>query len=130
MDFLSVQKAAVYHQQRLVFIVARHAFRYIFCQPDDMPFKTDESKRIDMALAICAANYGLADGSFDYSLADGTILFRLTSSYRGIALSEELLEYMLMVAVSTVNEYNNKFFMISEGELTVQQFIESEQASD
>ena len=95
-----------------------------------MPFKTDESKRIDMALAICAANYGLADGSFDYSLADGTILFRLTSSYRGIALSEELLEYMLMVAVSTVNEYNNKFFMISEGELTVQQFIESEQASD
>ena len=59
-----------------------------------------------------------------------TILILTKTSYRGNALSEELLEYMLMVAVSTVNEYNNKFFMISEGELTVQQFIESEQASD
>lgn len=95
-----------------------------------LPFKADESKRIDMALAICAANYGLADGSFDYDLSDGTILFRLTSSYRECTLSEDLLEYMLLVAASTVDEYNDKFFMISKGVLTVQQFIESEQSSD
>lgn len=95
-----------------------------------LPFKADESKRIDMALAVCAANFGLADGSFDYDLSDGTILFRLTSSYRECILSEELLEYMLLVAASTVDEYNDKFFMISKGVLTVQQFIESEQSSD
>lgn len=94
-----------------------------------MPFKVDESKRIDMALATCVANYGLADGSFDYNLADGTILFRLTSSYRESTLSEDLFEYMLMVAASTVDEYNDKFFMISKGMLTIQQFIESEQKS-
>ena len=94
-----------------------------------MPFKVDESKRVDMALAVCAANYGLADGSFDFDLSDGTILFRLTSSYRGSILSEDLFEYMLMIAAATVDKYNDKFFMVSKGMITVQQFIESEQNS-
>lgn len=93
-----------------------------------LPFKAEESKRIDMALAICVANYGLKDGSFDYDLSDGTILFRLTSSYRDSILSEKLFEYMLLVAASTVDNYNDKFFMISKGMLPVQQFIESEQS--
>lgn len=91
-----------------------------------LPFKIDESKRVDLALAICAANYVLADGSFDYDLSDGTVLFRLTSSYRESVLSEDLLEYMLMVSATTVDQYNDKFFMISKGMLTVQQFIEQE----
>lgn len=94
-----------------------------------MPFKVEESKRVDVALATCVVNYILADGSFDYDLTDGSILFRMTSSYRGSVLSEDLFEYMLMVAASTVDDYNDKFFMISKGMLTIQQFIESEQQS-
>ena len=94
-----------------------------------MPFKVEESKRIDMALATTVVNYGLADGSFDYDLSDGTILFRLTSSYRESILSESLFEYMLMVSASTVDEYNDKFFMISKGMMTIQQFIDSEKKS-
>ncbi len=93
-----------------------------------LPFKIEESKRIDLAVAICAANYGLADGSFDYDVTDGTILFRLTSSYCGSILSEDLFEYMLMCAASTVDRYNDKLFMISKGMLSVQQFIESEKS--
>lgn len=94
-----------------------------------MPFKVEESKRVDVALATCVVNYVLADGSFDYDLTDGSILFRMTSSYRGSVLSEDLFEYMLMVAATTVDDYNDKFFMISKGMLTIQQFIESEQKS-
>jgi len=94
-----------------------------------LPFKTDETKRVDMALAVSVANYGMVDGSFDYDLSDGTILFRLTSSYRESILSEELFEYMLMVSAATVDAYNDKFFMISKGMLSVQQFIESEKKS-
>lgn len=92
-----------------------------------MPYKVSEQKRVDLALAICAANYGLADGSFDYDLSDGTILFRLTSSYKESTLSEALLEYMLMVGAGTVDKYNDKFFMLTKDMLTIQQFIESEQ---
>lgn len=91
-----------------------------------LPFKADEAKRIDMALAVCVANYGLKDGSFDYKVEDGSIIFRLTSSYRGSTLSEDLFEYMLMLSATTVDEYNDKFFMISKGAMSIQQFIESE----
>lgn len=91
-----------------------------------LPFEIDESKRVDLALAVCAANYSLADGSFDYNLANGKILFRLTSSYRNSVLSADLFEYMIMVAATTVDEYNDKFFMISKGMLSVQKFMEDE----
>ena len=93
-----------------------------------MPFNMPEDKRVDGALAICAANYGIVDGSFDYDLRDGKILFRMTSSYRESTLSEDLFEYMIMVAASTVDNYNDKFFMIAMGMMTVEQFIEQENA--
>jgi hypothetical protein len=35
-----------------------------------MPFNMPEDKRVDGAIAVCAANYGLVDGSFDYDLRD------------------------------------------------------------
>lgn len=93
------------------------------------PFTVEEAKRIDLALAICAANDGLANGSFDFDLSKGSICFRLTSSYRGSVLGEELFEYMLCVSVATVDEYNDKFFMIAKGAMTAQQFIESDKNS-
>ena len=93
-----------------------------------MPFNMPEDKRVDGAIAVCAANYGLVDGSFDYDLRDGEILFRLTSSYRESTLSEDLFEYMIMCAAYTVDKYNDKFFMIAKGMMTVQQFLEQENA--
>lgn len=91
-----------------------------------MPFNMPEDKRVDGAIAVAVANYGLVDGSFDYDLRDGEIRFRLTCSYRESTLSEELFNYMVMVSASTVDNYNDKFFMISKGMMTVQQFIEQE----
>lgn len=91
-----------------------------------MPFNMPEDKRVDGAIAVCVANYGLIDGSFDYDLRDGEIRFRLTCSYRESTLSEELFNYMVMVSASTVDNYNDKFFMIAKGMMTVQQFIEQE----
>ena len=91
-----------------------------------LPFNVPEDKRVDLAIAICSANYGLVDGSFDFDITDGSIMFRLTSSYKDSALGEDLFEYMLMVSASTIDEYNDKFFMISKGMLPLEQFIASE----
>lgn len=91
-----------------------------------MPFNMPEDKRVEGALAVCAANYGLVDGSFDYDLSDGQILFRLTSSYRDSLLSEALFEYMIMVSASTVDKYNDRFFMLAKGMIDVQKFLELE----
>ena len=89
-----------------------------------MPFNMPEDKRVEGALAICTANYGLVDGSFDYDLSDGQIVFRLTSSYRESLLSEALFEYMIMVSASTIDKYNDRFFMLAKGMITLEQFIE------
>lgn len=91
-----------------------------------LPFKIPEDKRVDAALAVCVANYNLIHGSFDYDIRDGEISFRLTSSYRDSKIGEEMLEYMMMVAASTTDNYNDKFFMISKGVLTIQEFMEQE----
>lgn len=91
-----------------------------------MPFKIAEDKRVDGALAVCVANHGLINGSFDYNLADGQIRFRLVSSYRESILSEELFNYMIMVSAGTIDQYNDRFLMIAKGAMTIQQFIEAE----
>jgi len=91
-----------------------------------LPFSFPDDKRVDGAIAICAANYGLIDGSFDYDITDGEIIFRLNSSYRESVLGPDLFEYMIMVSASTVDNYNDKFFMLSKGMITIQQFLEQE----
>ena len=93
-----------------------------------MPFNMPEDKRVEGALAICTANYGLIDGSFDYDLSDGQIVFRLTSSYRDSLLSEELVKYMVMVSAGTIDKYNDRFFMLGKGMITIEQFVEMEGA--
>jgi hypothetical protein len=91
-----------------------------------MPFHMPEDKRVEGALAVCAANFGIIDGSFDYDLSDGQILFRLTSSYRDSLLSEELFKYMIMVSAGTIDKYNDRFFMLAKGMIDVQKFLEME----
>ena len=94
-----------------------------------LPFKVEESKLVDIAVATCIVNYALVDGSFDFDMSDGSVMFRLTSSYKASTLGEELFKYMLMAALTTVDEYSSKFFMISKGMMSIEQFIASEKES-
>ena len=91
-----------------------------------LPFQIPEEKRVDAAIAICVANNGLVDGSFDYDIAEGNITFRLTTSYRESTLGADLFEYMILVSAGTIDDYNDKFFMIAKDMMSVQQFIEKE----
>ena len=93
-----------------------------------LPFSFPSEKRVDGAIAVCVANNGLIDGSFDYDIADGDIVFRLNSSYRESILGHDLFEYMIMVSASTIDNYNDKFFMLAKGMMTIQEFIEQENA--
>ena len=89
-----------------------------------MPFEIKEDKRIDAAIALTMVNYQLADGSFDYDLKSGRIIFRLTSSFLGSELGEELFEYMLFISFHTIDEYNDKLFMLSLGKLDIEDFAD------
>lgn len=90
-----------------------------------LPFNFPEDKIIDGAIAICAINNRLINGTFDYNIENGKITFRMVSSYKGgISFNDEIVDYMILVSASTVDKYNDKLFMISKNMLSLQQFLE------
>ncbi|MBR2043040.1 MAG: hypothetical protein IJ946_01735 [Clostridia bacterium] len=91
-----------------------------------LPFKMNEDKRVDGAIATGAANFGMVDGNFDYDMSDGTIRFSMTVSFIGSLIGEGLIDYLIGCSCYTVDKYNDKFYDINEGKLSVADFIENE----
>ncbi len=108
-----------------MFIIVRPE-REIVSLLSPMPFNTPEDKRVEMAMAVNVANYGIIDGSFDYDISDGEIRFRMTASYIESLLGQELFKYMLFVSANTVDRYNDRFMMLARGNMTLDQFIQAD----
>ena len=89
-----------------------------------MPFVTPETKRLDTAIATSIVNNKLVDGRFDYDVTSGHMIFRMTSSFIDSEIDGEVFTYMLMVSCRTIDEYNDKFFMLGKGILPINKFIE------
>ena len=94
-----------------------------------IPSHIPEDKRVDAAVAVCVANYGMVNGSFDLDMSDGEIRFRVTQSYRGMELSDDFITYCLGIAFQTTDKYNDRFFLLGKGLMTLEQFIEKEHES-
>ncbi len=103
-----------------------HAERQLVTLLSPMPFPVPEERRRDMALAVAVANYGTVDGSFDFDLRTGEIRFRMTTSYIESNLSEAVFMYMTTCAAQVIDVYNDRFFMLSKGMLSVERFMEME----
>ena len=88
-----------------------------------MPFVIQEDKRLDLAMAIAAVNNSLVDGCFDYDIGTGNIFFRITNNFVDSTLGEAVFGYMLFCACRTIDDYNDKFLMLSKGTLSVEQFL-------
>lgn len=91
-----------------------------------IPCKMPEDKRVDGAIAVSVANYGMINGCFDYDFSDGEIRFRVAAGFRGAEFTDETIFYLLAIAFQTTDKYNDKFFMLAKGLLSLEQFIESE----
>lgn len=91
-----------------------------------LPFKMPEDKRLDGAIATMVASFGMVDGSFDHNLEDGTIMFRMTASFRESKLGQGLFAYLIDCSCAMIDRYNDKFFAISKGMMTIQEFLEAE----
>lgn len=91
----------------------------------NLPFRIQEDKRVECAAAVCAVNNVLVHGCFDFNVADGNMFFRMTNSFIDSILSEDLCAYMLYCACQTIDEYNDKFLMLSKGMLSLEKFIET-----
>lgn len=92
-----------------------------------LPTKIPEDKRIDAAIAVATANYGLVNGSFDYDMSDGEIRYRVCQSFAQTVLNEETVRYLLGVIFLTTDEYNDRFFMLGKGMMSLEDFLKKEQ---
>ncbi len=88
-----------------------------------LPYKIPEEERVLAAIAISAMNYNMVDGNFDYNIGSGSVLFRLTSSFRESLVSKEMFEYMLFVSCLTVDRYNDKLLMLVKNVMSLEDFI-------
>lgn len=88
-----------------------------------LPFTVDEDKRMEMAIATCAASFGLADGNFDYDITTGKISFRMTTTFRNSVIGDDLFKYMVVTSSMTVDEYNDKFFALTKGFISLEDFL-------
>ncbi len=87
-------------------------------------FPMEQDKRLEGAIACTVASYGMVDGNFDCDVSDGSIVYRLTASYRGSKIGKGLFHYLIECTCATVGDYNEKFLGLNKGTLTLQDFIE------
>ena len=105
------------------FTVKIDAKRQLIILLSQLPFTVPEDKRLDVAIAVSVVNNKLADGSFDYDIATGTLLFRMTSSFMESDIGNDLFMYLMVCSSNTIDDYNDKFFMLSKGMMSIQDFI-------
>lgn len=91
-----------------------------------MPFDFAEDKRVEGAVAVCVANYGMVNGCFSYDISDGTIFHKLSVSYIDIEVTDELIEYIMGLGMSMVDQYNDRFFALNKGFISLADFISKE----
>ena len=91
-----------------------------------IPARIPEGKRPDAAVAVAVANYGMINGSFDLDMSDGEVRFRMAQNFADTGMSEESIHYMLGITFLTTDKYNDRFFMLGKGLMSLEQFIEKE----
>lgn len=91
-----------------------------------MPFEFAEDKRIEGAVAVCVANYGMVEGSFGYDISNGTIYHKIAVPYMDIEVSDGLIEYIMGLGMTMVDKYNDRFFALNKGYITIADFMKDE----
>ncbi len=125
---LSVEFGVLGEDIPMDFVVNVDAQRQLVMLFSQVNIATDEDKRLDIAVATGFINNKIVNGSFDYDISTGKIWFRMVNSFMDSELGEELFAYMIFSAANTIDEYNDKFLMLSKGFISIEQFIDSEQS--
>ena len=105
------------------FILVVDADRQLIRLMSPMPFKFCQDKRMEGAIATCAASNTMADGNFDYDLSDGEVVFRMTASFRESVIGEGLFQYMIDCSCAMVDKYNDLFLAVDKGLLSIADFL-------
>ena len=86
-----------------------------------------EDRRIDAALAVAIANYRMIGGCFDLNMNSGEICYRMAQAYHNTEFSMELARYMVQMTFHMADRYNDRFYMLGKGAMSLEKFIEADQ---
>lgn len=85
-------------------------------------FEIPANLRIEMAIAVTRVNHMIAEGSFHYNIAEGKLRYRMTVPYMDTKFGQELITYITMISFATVDRFNDKFKLLAEGVMSLEQF--------
>lgn len=97
--------------------------RQIVLLLSEIPFTVEVDKRMETAVAVSIVNNRLVDGCFDFDISSGDLFFRMTSSFVASEISEDVFKYMLYCSCIAIDEYNDKFLMLSKGMISIESFM-------
>lgn len=86
-------------------------------------FVTPEDKRVGMTLAVSSVNNMLVHGSFDFDIKSGHMFFRMANSFYESKLGYDAFKYIVFCSCQTINEYSNDFLKLSNGSLSLEEFL-------
>ena len=106
-DDLTIRFKSIGDDLPMDFIVIVDSDRQLLRVMSPVPVDDNKNKRLELAIATCVASF--------------------TVCFRNSTIGDGLFEYLVGVSSAIVDKYNDKFFAISKGLLSVDDFIVSEQ---
>ena len=103
---------SILSDRELVFIISK------------LPIEVPKKARIDMACAVSILNYAINFGCFEYDINSGIVKFRMTTSYANSIISPNALHDMILTAVTSIEQVNDKLKAIADLEMTAQEFYD------
>ena len=107
------------------FIIQVHQKAAVVHLISPLPFRIEDEKLPEIAMAVCAANNVLLNGSFDFDIQMRRISFRMSLSYYDSLLGKENLKKMVGLSVGMTDDFNDMFLMLNKGLLPLDKFLES-----
>ncbi|MBQ3527382.1 MAG: hypothetical protein IJA52_02365 [Clostridia bacterium] len=108
----------------IYFIIVTDIERQLVRLMAPIPVILSESKRIEVAVALCHTNLGLPDGSFDIDLSEGKVGFRMAASIRESSIGKGLFQYMLEYTCVVMEKYGRKILALEKGDISLDEFME------
>ncbi len=95
----------------------------ILCVYSYLPLTFSSDKIPVGAYAAHLANWQMLNGTFDFDVKNGKMMFRIVQSYRGKALNEKIVCYMIEITANTVDNFNDKLVDLAEGKMNYSKYV-------
>ena len=124
-DELSVTFDVLYEDipMKFIFSIDPRTKNVVMISP--LPFTVTDESFYNVAYAAATVSSGLYDGTFCYNMARRELLFKMSLSYFEGDIDEKVFMYMVSCSISTVERFNDKFYELNNGRITIESFLKN-----